>query len=126
MTTEPFLQEDDPFISIDLRGYECETVKITVAFYGGEDEEGQLVNATLLKNETPSMLILVPWQRVNLRYTPRMHTDNMCFRRGVHVVETSLYDDGTVREAEVTFTVSLFFRVICKNSVSLSPASQTV
>ena len=47
ITTEPFLQEEDPFISIDMRGYECETVKITVALYGGEDEEGQLVNATL-------------------------------------------------------------------------------
>jgi hypothetical protein len=47
ITTEPFLQEEDPFISIDLRGYECKTVELTVALYGRDDEEGQLVNATL-------------------------------------------------------------------------------
>ena len=41
-----FLKEDDPFISIDLEGTECELVEIRVAMFG-EEEEAQSVNVTL-------------------------------------------------------------------------------
>ena len=41
-----FLKEEDPVLSIDLRGNECERVEITVAVYGVE-EETQTVNITL-------------------------------------------------------------------------------
>ena len=41
-----FLKEDDPFISIDLEGTECELVEIRVAVFG-EEEEAQSVNVTL-------------------------------------------------------------------------------
>ena len=40
-----FLQEDDPLISIDLGGHECEKVQITVAVYG--EKETESANATL-------------------------------------------------------------------------------
>ena len=41
-----FLKKEDPVVSIDLRGNECERVEITVAVYGVE-EEAQTVNTTL-------------------------------------------------------------------------------
>ena len=41
-----FLKEEDPVISIDLRGNECERIEITVAVYGVE-QEVQTVNTTL-------------------------------------------------------------------------------
>ena len=48
--TQAFLPEVDPSFSIDLRGHECETVQIEVGLFGDE-QEPQLVNATLLARE---------------------------------------------------------------------------
>ena len=47
LQTRAFAREEDPSLSIDLKGYECESVQITVKLFGKEDEEGQFVNATL-------------------------------------------------------------------------------
>ena len=47
LKTEAFGREEDPSISIDLKGYECESVQIAVEVFGKEDEEAQFVNATL-------------------------------------------------------------------------------
>ena len=35
---ESFRPEENPFVSIDLNGFECEELKITVAVFGAEDE----------------------------------------------------------------------------------------
>ena len=43
---ESFCREENPFISIDLNGFECEKIQITVAVFGDE-EKAQLINAIL-------------------------------------------------------------------------------
>ena len=35
---ETFRREEDPFISIDLNGYECKEIQVTVAVLSAEDE----------------------------------------------------------------------------------------
>ena len=48
--TQAFLPEVDPSFAIDLRSHECETVQIAVGLFGDE-QEPQLVNATLPARE---------------------------------------------------------------------------
>ena len=109
-------------------------VEIRVAMFGKE-EEAQSVNVTLPSCEFVcvfictciSMCVFVKYivcgasiskviqcccssQPANFLFsnlhTYTQHTpDNTAFTRELSV-ETSLYDDGTVREAEITFTVS--------------------
>ena len=59
--------------------------------------------------ESPSVLLLFTacqFSILRLLHTYTQHTlDNTAFAKELSV-ETSLYDDGTVREAELTFTVS--------------------
>ena len=76
-----------------------------------------MIEQTIRKNENASMLILTSFDTHLVPCEPSIwyshvcihpHTDTTSFSKEVHV-ETSLYDDGTVREAEITFTVSVFF-----------------
>ena len=63
-----------------------------------------------------------------LRDNSHFNTDATDFTRKVQV-ETSLYDDGTVREVEITFTVSQFMTLSIEeyiNFISLPAASSSV
>ena len=63
-----------------------------------------------------------------LKDNSHFNTDATGFTRKVQV-ETSLYDDGTVREVEITFTVSQFMTLSIEediNFISLLAASTSV